>query len=380
MFPAQIPRTDPDDQSRCRDSSQLIAGEQKERSENTRSDAALAHEVDDALWKDGILRALDYNSIEIHVKSGIVNLYGHVVSLTNQHQAEEVLNGVGGILGIRNHLIPDDRLVVEVATALGSLERQYHCKFFTGVSHGVVLLSGNVDNVDIKLLAEKCAARNPNVRGVISGVSVRGSGPVLQDQRFLQPAIGAEISFLDGVSGRVRHVIINPDNRLVVAMTIHGQFADRRQELKSLNNNSDARPPERVLVLPVRTVRHLSRTSGFLNIRINQRDQYMEFDPAHFFVPDKGWKPPYPYCPDDVLLAVEPPDGANWVSQRIPLSAIAVGVNEDQLLREQMPANDSLGGQEQSTIIWAAPFSSQEYSFQSTYEKYVECRPSKALK
>lgn len=342
MFPAQMSQTDPNELLRCRDSSQLLVEDQQDHNENAKADAALAHEVDHALWKDAAFRAIDHDNIHVRVSGRIVYLYGHVSSLTNQHRAENEIQSVDGILSIKNYLIPDDGLVTEVATALGQLERAYDCKFFTGVSHGVVLLSGNVDNTNIKLLAEKCAASNPNVRGVINSVRVRGSGLDLQDQPFLQPSIGVEIFFLDGVSGRVRQVIINPDNRRVVAMTIQGRFADQRQESKSLNNG-EARPPERILVLPMRAVRYLTTVSGFLNIYSNERKQYMDFDPSHFFIPKKNWKAPYPYCPDDVLFPVEQQDVENQILQQLPRSPFVFEL-KDQLVGEQPTANDSLGG------------------------------------
>lgn len=236
MFRAQLSQTDPGELLRCRDLSQLTAEEQKGRAENTKADETLAYEVDHALWKDAIFRAIDYDNIDVRVSNGVVHLYGHVSSLTNEHRAENVIQGIDGILNINNHLVPDDRLVTEVATALGQLESTYGCKFFIGVSHGVVSLNGNVDNPNIKSLAEKCAAINPNVRGVINNVHIRRNVPDPQNLPFLQPSIGVEIFFLDGLSGRVRQVIINPDNRRVIAMVIQGRFAYQRQDLKSLNN------------------------------------------------------------------------------------------------------------------------------------------------
>ena len=242
---------------------------------------------------------------------------------------------------LSNHLIPDDQLLAEVSTALGSLESAHDCKFFTGVSHGVVFLSGNVENTNIKLLAEKCASANPNVRGVINSIRTPGSDLDLPEEPFLQPSIGEEIFFLDGVSGTVQQVIINPDNRRVVAMTLRGRFENQRQELKSLNKG-EARPAERTIVLSMNSVRYLTKVSGFLDINSNEKNRYMDFDPAHFITPKKDWKAPYPYCPDDVLFLIEQQDVESQILQP-SRSPIVVG-SEDQLLREQLPANESLGG------------------------------------
>lgn len=342
MFPAQVPPTDPDEFMRCGESSQLIAEGQSGPNENTRADATLAHEIDRELWKDSILRALDYGSIDVRVRNGIVALYGHVTSLTNRRRAETASRSVDGVLCTRNHLIADEDLVAQVATALGSLEHTHDCKFFTGVSHGVVLLSGTVDNAETRLMAEKCAAGNPNVRAVINSVRVRDSSlDLLEDRPFLQPSIGVEIFFLDGISGRVRQVIINPDNRRVVAMTLRGRFADQQQELKSLNNG-EGPPPEQTFVLPMSTARYLTKSSGFLNIRCTEKNQYLEFNPVDFSSPSQGWKPPYPYCLEDVLFPVEKENMANQIPEQIQ-SAFALAMDH-QVLKEELLANDSLGG------------------------------------
>src|SRR5271157_2809001 len=308
MYRAQTPQTDTDELLRCRDTSQLTANELHAQNENIKTDTDLAHEVDHTLWRDAAFRATDFDSIDVRVRDGIVYLNGHVSSLTNRHQVENT----------------------------------YDCKFFTGVSHGVVLLSGNVENSNIKLLAEKCASSNPNVRGVINTVRTPGSDLNLPEEPFLQPIIGEEIFFHDGSSGKVQQVIINPDNRRVVAMTIRGRFENQRQELRSLNKG-EARSPERIIVVSMNSVRFLTKVSGFLHINSNEKNRYMDFDPARFFTPKKDWKAPYPYCPDDVLFLTEQQDVKDQILQQFSRSPIAAGL-EDQSLKQQLTANDSLGG------------------------------------
>jgi osmotically-inducible protein OsmY len=342
MFPAQMPQTDSDELLRCKDSSRSMVEEQMSQNENTKTDIDLMHEVDHALWRDAAFRATDYDNIDVQVRDGIVHLNGHASSLTNLHQAERSLQTIPGLRGVNNHLIPDDQLLAEVSTALGSLESAYDCKFFTGVSHGVVLVSGNVENKNIKLLAEKCAASNPNVRGVINSIRTPGDDLNSLEEPFMQPIIDEEIFFHDGISGTVQQVIINPDNRRVVAMTLRGRFENQRQELKSLNNG-ETRPAERTIILSMNSVRYLTKVSGFLYINSNEKNRYMDFDSTYFFTPKKDWKAPYPYCPDDVLFLIEPQDVKDQILQQFPESQILMGL-KDQLLREQLPANDSLGG------------------------------------
>jgi osmotically-inducible protein OsmY len=341
MSPAQIPKINPDEFSRCEERSQP-ADHGKSLSPNQKTDASIKESIERAFWKDDVLRAIEYSEIDIHVKNGVVYLNGHIVSITSQSRIKKALGAIPGLLGMQNNLVLDDKLTHEVAASLGDLEHTHGCKFFTGASHGVVSLNGIVNDENVKLLAEKCVAANPNVRAVINNVRVSGSEVDLQDQPFLQPTIGESIYFLDGISGVVKQVIINPHNRRVVAMTVWGQFADQRQELKSLNS-AEAQSPERLVVLSMEVVRYMTRVSGFLKINSDERKRYMDFDATRFSTPNSGWKAPYPYCPDDVLLPVEKRELRYEISEQLPRSPLTVALKE-QLLWEQLLANDSLGG------------------------------------
>lgn len=341
MFPAQIPQPNTTELERCRESTLLDEANPPGRDERSRADKDLTYEVDDALWKEPTLRAMDYHNIEIRVRNGILDLYGHVSSQTNRHLIEEALRRVDGLAAIHDHLVADDQLLAEVAAALGSLEYASGSKFFTGVSHGIVLLSGTAGDPKARLLAEQCAASNPNVRGVINSVQVQGVISNPSDLPFAQPQIGAEFFFVDGVSGRVRQVIIDPDNRRVTDITLQSRFVDPQHDLNA-SRNSGSRPSERTLVIPMQAVRYLTAHSGSLNVRSSQSDQYSEFDPADFLIPQSEWKPPYPYCRADVLFRAKEvqasPQGPEQTQSPVAL-ALA-----HQVLKDEMLENDSLGG------------------------------------
>lgn len=341
MFPVQVPTIKPDVFSRCEERIQRTEdGNSPDPIRKT--DAAIKASVYHAFLKDDVLRAIEFDQIHVHVKNGIVYLSGHIVNTTSRNRIEAALRTLPGMLDFQNHLVLDDRLTHEVAISLGPLEHTYNCKFFTGVSHGVVSLNGIVSDEHVRLLAEKCAAAHPNVRGVINHVRVSGAELGLPDPPFLQPAIGENIYFLDGISGVVRQVIINPNNRRVVAMTILGQFADKRQGLKSLNR-IEGLSPERLVVIPMDVVRYLTRASGFLHIHSDESKRYVDFDPTHFSSPTNGWKAPYPYCPDDVLFPVEKRDVEYQILEQVPRSPFVVAWIEQPLSAELL-ANDSLGG------------------------------------
>jgi len=341
MFPVQVPRINSDELSRCEERRQ-ITDHGKTLSPIQKTDAAIKEYVYQSFWKDDVLRAIEYSEIDVYVKNGVVYLDGHIVSTSSQNRIENAIRAIPGIRGIRNNLVLDDKLTLEVATSLGKLEHTYNCKFFTGASHGVVSLNGNVSDENVKLLAEKCAASHSNVRAVINNVRVSGTELELQDQPFLQPTIGEIVYFLDGISGVVKQVIINPNNRRVIAMTIQGKFTDRRYELNSLTDGK-ARPPEQLVAVPMSVVRYLTKASGFLCINSNERKRYMAFDSASFSTPNVDWVSPYPYCPDDVLFPVEKRELEYQILEQLPRSPFLVAW-EEQPLREQLLANDSLGG------------------------------------
>src|SRR5687768_1979398 len=167
MFPAQIPGIISDEFSRCEERMQET-DHGKSLSPSQKTDAAIKGFIDRALWKDDVLRAIEYYEIDVRVKNGVAYLNGHIVGITSQSRINKALRAIPGLLGIQNNLILDDKLTHEVATSLGKLEHTYGYKFFTGASHGVISLNGNVSDENVKLLAEKYAASHPDVRAVIN--------------------------------------------------------------------------------------------------------------------------------------------------------------------------------------------------------------------
>ena len=340
MSPAQISEKTSSEFSKCEERSRLI-DRGKKLTPGQKTDATIKGTIERALWNDDVLRAIEAHEIEVKVRDRVVHLDGHIASMTNQKRIQNAIRVIPGLMGIQNNLILDDKLTVEVAGSLGTLEHTYGCKFFTGASHGVVSLNGIVNDENVKLLAEKHVAANPNVRAVINNVRVLGAERELQDQRFVQPTIGQVIYFLDGISGVVRQVVINPNNRRVVAMILWGQFADHPQELKS--PSAEVRSPEHLIVVPMDLVRYMTRASGFLHINSKGSKQYMDFDPSHFSPPTNDWKAPYPYCPEDVLFPIEKRQVEYQTLEQLPRSPFVVAWVEPPL-SEELLANDSLGG------------------------------------
>lgn len=341
MFPNQIPGINPYAFSRCQERRQATASGKKLETIQEK-DVVLREAIHRAFWKDDVLRAIEFGEIDIHVINGTVYLSGHIVGASSQSRIKNAIRTVPGIRAIKNDLVLDDKLTLDVAAALGTLEHTHDCKFFTGASHGVISLNGTVSDQNVKSFAEKCAASNSKVRGVINNVHILGIESETQDQPFLQPIIGEIIYFSDGIHGIVKQVVINPNNRRVIAMTMHGNFSAGRNILYPLSDGK-TRLPEQMIVVPMKLVRYLTKASGFLHIKSNERDQYQDFDPVSFYIPNRDWMPPYPYCPNDVLFPVEY-QTTDIQSVHEPLHFRFATDLKDAKLREQLLANDSLGG------------------------------------
>jgi osmotically-inducible protein OsmY len=327
--------------SRCEERSHLM-DHGKSLTPGQKTDEAIKGTIERALWNDDVLRAIEASEIEVHVIDRVVHLDGHIASTTSQRRIQNAIRVIPGLQGIQNNLVLDDKLTLEVAGSLGRLEHTYGCKFFTGASHGVVSLNGTVSDEKVKMLAEKRVSDHPNVRAVINNIHVQGAEREPQAQPFLQPTVGQVIYFLDGVSGVVTQVIINPNNRRVVAMILRGQFADQAQELESMSS-VETRLPERLVVVPIDLVRYMTKISGFLHIPSKERKRYMVFDPTRFSPPTNDWKAPHPYCLQDVLFPVEKRKVEYQILEQLPRSPLVVAWPEHPL-GEELLANDSLGG------------------------------------
>ena len=338
MSVTQIPGISSDEFSRCEERSHRT-DHGNGRSPIEKMDAAIKQSIDRAFWNDDVLRAIESDELEVHVRDGVAYLNGHIVSTTSQSRIKNAMRAIPGLLGIQNNLVLDDKLTHEVAASLGKLEHTYRCKFFTGASHGVVSLNGIVSDENVKLLAEQCVANNPNVRAVINNIRVSEGEVKLRDQPFLQPTIGEIIYFLDGISGVVRQVVIDPNNRRVIAMVLWGLFANQPQERRTMGG-TQIRSPEHLIVVPMALVRYMTKASGFLLISSSDSKRYMDLDPTRFSAPKNGWKAPYPYCRDDVLFPVEKRTLEDQTLEPLPRSPEL----KEQLLWEQLLADDSLGG------------------------------------
>jgi osmotically-inducible protein OsmY len=302
MLKTQTTETKLDEFSRGNARTQLMANTRNRNRVIKKMDIAITDRVDEVLWSDEVLR-MDYKEIDVYIEDQILYLSGHVVSTMNQQRVDNAIRAIPGILEVKNMLYSDDTLTREVAGALGCIEHVYKVKFFTGVRHGVVALNGEVSDINVRSLAEKCASSISGVRGVINHIRTPGVDRKVEDIRFFQPMISEQIYFRDGPSGIVKQVIINPNNRLVVAMVVQGYFIKSPYTFRSMIN-MEVQSSKKV-VIPTREIRYLTKRSGFLNIKSVETERYGDFDPRGFIPPKRSWEPPFPYYLEDVLFPAE---------------------------------------------------------------------------
>ena len=166
-----------------------------------RSDPALAVDIDNALWADDILRATDYDEINVTVQDGIVRLRGSVITSINKSRAEAAVCSIPGVLDIENHLVVDDELAIDVAQALARDARTRLETVTVGAHNGVIALYGRVANAVVREVAEEVAANVPQVRGIINCLQAPGGVVNPKDQQILQPPIGQAVYTTDMRTG-----------------------------------------------------------------------------------------------------------------------------------------------------------------------------------
>jgi osmotically-inducible protein OsmY len=310
MVAVQTAQTSLSEFSRCNERPWLKVEELNGQAKQDHVDGFISEKVNHTLWNNGLLRSTAYQQIDVVVNGGVVFLSGHVISSGNQRRAEDAVLSIPGVLGVKSSLVADDTIIRDVAGELGKIEQVYGVKFYTGIQNGVIGLHGEGGSLAVRSMAEKFAVRIPGVRGVINWVRAPGFDLEAEDQRFLQPFIGDQIYFHDGLSGIVQKVIINPDNLRVAAMVVRGRYSNPQQDHKFLKYGED-QVPERLIAIPMSAVRHLTMNSGYLSINSDEAAMYSDFDPSGFTAPRKDWTPPYPYCPDDVLFPLESVENKN---------------------------------------------------------------------
>ncbi|MDQ5854573.1 MAG: BON domain-containing protein [Chloroflexota bacterium] len=138
-----------------------------------RPDHEIAEDVQQALYDDPAFHeGADFFSIHVSVRDGVVELRGNVRNSTRSREAELIARRVAGVLDVRNELIPDDALELQVERALKHDERLEGQDFTVQALLGLVRLAGRVRTDTQRELAAQIARHVMGVQAVNNALRV----------------------------------------------------------------------------------------------------------------------------------------------------------------------------------------------------------------
>jgi osmotically-inducible protein OsmY len=248
------------------------------------SDADVLATIEDALWKDPVIRTLDRDSLHFEIHESEVYLSGHVTNAMHRRRIEDLISGVRGVNVIHTDITADDQLTTSVAQALASDARTRPYLIWVGAFHGWIRLSGEVPNSHVHEAAEEVAGRVSRVRGVLDLPHLPGERFGVE-RRPLQPHLATPAYAKDGFAGNVAQVVINPHNRLVSHLAV---------QLRPARAGYSAGEGEVVLV-PVEAIEIANENSVFLTDGLHDLEARPVFHDADFPRAPTDWRPPFPY-------------------------------------------------------------------------------------
>jgi len=77
-----------------------------------RPDDEIASDVDQAFWKDDVIVAIDYYTLDVTVRAGVVYLGGYAATPVSKARAEMAAGEISGVLRVENQIVADGELVV----------------------------------------------------------------------------------------------------------------------------------------------------------------------------------------------------------------------------------------------------------------------------
>lgn len=271
------------------------------------SDAGILAEIWKVVRQDETIRTLDMDSFSISVKEGFVLLAGHVSRKHHRELIEEIACSMPGVNAVRNNLVVDSELTIQVAQALAKDERTCHFIFPVGCAHGWVRVGGVVPRRELQCAAEEIASQVPSVRGVLSRPRVIGEVYEIE-RRPIQPQIYAKVYDYNRQEGVVTQVVIQPQDRRVTHAVV------------STNDLHDGKFVFYEYLVPVEAMEVMNQESIILKRKGPPLNAFPAFEAADYPLPPSGWQPPFPYAAGDVRWACDEGEKAEDTSSSIRLS------------------------------------------------------------
>ncbi len=158
-----------------------------------RRDSRIEADVWDALASHRYLTADDLRGLDVGVADGTVHLTGNVRTPQGAANAREAAGAVVGVLDIRDDVVDDHRLEIEVGHALDAAGLYRYGRFYVRAALGAVALGGIADSETVVRDAVKFASAVPGVASVNSSIETgrASSAPPPTAEAAAQGSAGA---------------------------------------------------------------------------------------------------------------------------------------------------------------------------------------------
>ena len=257
------------------------------------SDNSMLADIWDAVRRNEGMRALDMDSFSVSVQEGFVWLTGHLSQEYHYELMEQIACSTPGVSAVRNDLVVDSYLTIQVAERLFKNERTSHLIVPVGCGHGWVRLGGVVSNRKLQIAVAEIAAQVPSVRGILSRPRVIGEYPETE-RRPIQPQIQAKVYDHNRHEGIVTQVVIQPRNRLVTHAVV------------STSDFYDGNFVFYEYIVPVEALEVVNQESIVLKRNGPSLNAFPAFEPTDYALAPSDWQPPYPYIAGTVRWLCEP--------------------------------------------------------------------------
>jgi osmotically-inducible protein OsmY/sporulation protein YlmC with PRC-barrel domain len=272
-------------------------------------DQELQWAVEDKLWSDHPLvdAVLQYYSIGVSARDGVVTIWGHVRSTEQKQYVERMAASVPGVLGVNNLLWADDELEKAVAKALAANPRTHGLPIRVYSWFGYVHLEGEVPTREARTAAAEIAASVPGVENVVNMLAVTGVPSPWEQERLRELSVGQPV-YADGEAiGYVEKVLIDPESRRVTGIVM-------RRSNQSTPASLRPQAAEAVVV-PEEHIERITISSVFLSLSKGDVDKLPRFDPADYLSPDSDWQAPVGLRREDVALDLSGGQGSGIKGQ-----------------------------------------------------------------
>jgi osmotically-inducible protein OsmY len=249
-----------------------------------RPKGTILEEIWSKLWQVDTIRFLDLDHINYEVNDSEVLLTGHLSKSSHLDLVEVLVQEIRGVRAVRNELVVDRDLTLEVAHALAVDPRTRPFRIQVGATHGWIHLNGEVPSEEDCMAVEEVAACVPQVRGIVTLPEVHGRMSIIT-RRPLQPQIGARVYSKNGQFGKVVEVVFCPRNRLVSHLIVDARF--------ETSSGYEAG----TYVIPIDFVEYAKSYNVFLRGSIQDLIAESIGEPEDFPVAPGEWRPPFPYNP-----------------------------------------------------------------------------------